>query len=86
MTLINESAATIIFYGDDLDPAEISKRLGRQPTSSIRKGEPRSRAYEKTARTGRWLLSAKNREPADLDGQINDLLDSLTDDLLVWSS
>lgn len=86
MPLISESAATICFYGDDLDPAQISEQLGGQPSFVIRKGEPRKSRREKIARTGRWMLSAENREPADLNGQINELFDSLTDDLLVWSS
>jgi hypothetical protein len=38
------------------------------------------------ARTGAWHLSATDREPEDLDGQVNELLSKLTDDLTVWTS
>ncbi|MDQ0839238.1 hypothetical protein QFZ54_003022 [Sphingomonas faeni] len=31
-------------------------------------------------------MVAERREPADLDGQINDLLDGLSDDCSVWRS
>lgn len=88
MGALHESAAMIGFYGDDLDPLEISEGLGGQPTVGVRKGAswltPSGR--EKVAPTGSWRLNADNREPADLNGQINELLDGLTSDLAVWRS
>ncbi len=76
------------FYGDDLDPVEITAGLGSQPTASIRKGvswvTPSGR--QKIAPTGSWRLNASDREPADLDGQINELLNGLSNDLTVWRS
>jgi hypothetical protein len=41
---------------------------------------------QKTARTGVWLLKIGDREPADIDWQINALLDELSDDLPSWCS
>ncbi|WP_448539076.1 DUF4279 domain-containing protein [Sphingobium yanoikuyae] len=85
---LHRSAAMLGFYGDDLDPVEITAGLGAQPTVGIRKGAswvtPSGR--EKIAPTGSWRLKAGDREPADLDGQINELLDGLSNDLAVWRS
>jgi hypothetical protein len=86
MPLVRKSSATIGFYGDDLDPSDITARLGRTPNFEVRKGDERANRREKIARTGRWLLSVEDREPADLDGQINELLDGLSDDLTIWRS
>ena len=86
MPLVERSSATIGFYGDDLNPSEITERLGRAPTFEARKGDERASRSGRFAQTGVWLLEAEGREPADLNGQINDLLDSLTGDLSIWRS
>jgi len=88
MGILHKSEALIGFYGDDLDPAEISARLGAEPTVGVRKGGlwATSMGTQKTAQTGSWRLEAECREPADLDGQINDLLDGLGVDLTAWRS
>jgi hypothetical protein len=88
MGSLHKSAASLGFYGDDLDPAQITARLGGEPSIGVRKGESwlTSRGAEKIARTGSWRLKAERREPADLDNQINDLLDGLTDELTAWQS
>jgi hypothetical protein len=41
---------------------------------------------DKSASTGAWLLEIEDQEPADLDVQINGLLDKLSDDLPSWRS
>lgn len=41
---------------------------------------------DKTARTGSWRLLADRRSPADLDGQIRQLLSAMNDDLEAWKS
>lgn len=38
----------------------------------------------RTARTGGWRLRAKRREPSDLDAQISEILDQLTDERRIW--
>lgn len=76
------------FYGDDLDPVEITAGLGVQPTVGMRKGvswaTPSGR--QKIALTGFWRLNTGDCEPADLNGQINELLNGLSSDLTVWRS
>lgn len=85
MSSLHKSAASIGFYGDDLDPSKITKGLG-EPTVGVQKGSNwlTQKGAEKVARTGFWRLAAEYCEPADLDGQINTLLDQLSNDLPAW--
>lgn len=50
--------------GDDLDPEEISRQLGIEPSHSHRKGEPHigrsGYDYEKPWSTGVWLVSSED--------------------------
>lgn len=87
MGRLESSQASIGFYGDDLDPLEITIALG-EPTVAVGKGEAWANEHgtERTAKTGSWRLVAETREPAELDRQINDLLSRLNDDLGAWRS
>ena len=86
MGALYKSAASIGFYGDDLDPAEITIALGAEPTVGVRKGGRwfTDSGTEKIATRGSWRMVAERREPGDLDGQINSLLDGLSDDFEAW--
>ena len=88
MGILHKSAASIGFFGDDLDPAKITKALGAVPTVGVHKGGlwRTKTGAEKVAARGSWRVEAERREPGDLDGQINDLLDRLSDDLPAWRS
>jgi hypothetical protein len=86
MTELNKTAASLRFFGDDLDPEEITRRLGGQPTVGVRKGGIwlTSLGREKTAYKGQWRLTVERRSPGDLDGQVAELFAPLTTDLAVW--
>lgn len=89
MSELNESAASLRFFGDDLDPDEVTQLLGHAPSNSERVGEMIVRAatkHKRIAQTGGWRLSAERRKPGDLDAQISGLLDLLTDDIAIWSN
>lgn len=83
---LHKTAASLRFFGDDLDPDEITARLGVAPTVGVRKGGTwrTANGVSKPARTGSWRLHGTSRQPGDLDGQIVELLGTLTDDLSVW--
>ena len=72
------SAVLLSFFGDDLDPLEITTCLGVEPTVGVRKGGVwhTTRGTEKVAQTGSWRLLANDCEPADLNDQIKRLLSS----------
>ncbi len=87
MSAFETSTATIRFFGDSLDPDEITIRLGCSPSNSARIGEEsvgKKTGQRLTAKTGRWLLSSPDKKPANLDVQIQELLAQLTSDLSVW--
>lgn len=81
------STATLRFFGDHLNPEEITASLGCSPTRSARKGDVsvgRVTGQERTAKTGSWLLSAQEQKPAKLDLQITEIFARLTTELDVW--
>ncbi len=83
---VRRSEAGLRFFGDDLNPDEISKLLGSDPTVSWRKGDVLigHNITPRTAKTGSWRLSAKRREPEDLEAQILELLAALSQDMAIW--
>lgn len=79
---VGTTVATLRFYGDDLDPDEITRLLGGPPTHWARVGDEVSSGM--VATQGSWRLQAPSRSPEDLDQQIADLFSSLTGDAAVW--
>jgi len=87
MAVLSGSAASLRFFGDDLDPDELTRMLGGQPTKSERKGEEiigKVTGQKRIARSGGWRLSAERRKPGDFDAQISEILDQLTDNTDIW--
>jgi hypothetical protein len=93
----NHSLVTLRIFGDELDPAPVSKLMVCAPTRCHRKGElitnkdgkpywnEHTQRYS-TRKTGLWSVEAQRHEPADLEAQINEILDRLTADLGDWES
>ncbi|MFQ6548343.1 DUF4279 domain-containing protein [Aestuariibius sp. 2305UL40-4] len=87
MAVLSESRASLRFFGDDLDPDQLTGLLGCPPTKSERKGEEivaKVTGQRRIARSGGWRLQAERREPGDFDAQISEILDQLTEDMDVW--
>ena len=85
---ISRTKASLRFFGDQLDPDEITRVLGKVPTIAEKKGQAyrrRSDGRKRVARVGTWRLRANTRAPGDLSGQIEDILLGMTDDLEVWA-
>lgn len=88
MARVHRTVVSIGFYGDDLDPTELTTRLGAPPTRSFRQGDnlARETGVVRPARTGAWILEAQGAEWDDLGSQISGALGGLTDDLSVWTN
>ena len=89
MAHVQKSVVTLRIGGDDLVPDEITKFLGSSPTAAETKGEKivgRKTGHVRIAKMGSWRLHAKDREPEDMDGQIQELLGQVTSDLTIWKS
>lgn len=86
MARIAHSTASLRFFGDDLDPDDLTEKLAAPPTKSARKGDLRSGQSDRQyiERTGSWRLKASDAKPGDLDVQIQGIFASLTTDLSVW--
>jgi len=88
MTLADHSAACLRFFGDDLEPGEITRLLGADPDRSERRGDERvgKSGHVYVAKRGNWRLRATRREPEALEEQVTELLGRLTQDLSVWAA
>ncbi len=85
MAELHESVAGLRVVGDDLDPDEITRLIGRTPDLARRKDEIiHAAGRQRVARTGTWLVNTDSSAPGDLDRQVDELLDGSTDDLAVW--
>ncbi|MEG3148690.1 DUF4279 domain-containing protein [Sphingomonas sp. ZT3P38] len=86
MAKIYQTAMCLRFFGDDLDPDEITVRLGCPPSVGMKKGTTwiTKSGAERIARTGSWRLKATDRQPGDFDSQIGQILEGLSNDLAVW--
>lgn len=87
MGIAEHSIVSFRIFGDDLVPSEVTTILGCEPTKAYAKGDVRigsktsNRYVEKT---GRWSLSAIDRQPEDIPAQISEVLGKLTKDPQVW--
>jgi hypothetical protein len=84
---LHEAVATLRVSRTDLDPDDVSRLLGMQPTYSQREArDPVSSAAvpPQAIRRGLWRLKAQATETADIDHQVSALLSQLTQDLSVW--
>lgn len=88
MPTISESTLALRFLGDDLDPSEISTKLGVTPTIGLAKGEryQTPNGTERASRTGMWHRATAWCRPADLDQQIAEVLAGTSQDMAVWNA
>jgi len=86
---VDEYHISLRFFGEALDPDEITRQLGQQPTSTCRKGDVtvgKNTKAERIEPRGKWLLKAPIQPGANFEDQITTLLATLTPDLAVWRS
>jgi Domain of unknown function (DUF4279) len=88
MPVLQRAVATLRIVGDELEPEEVTRLLGCQPTDAARRGEARIGKHTRgptIARTGVWRLEATPTEPEDLGAQVLELTSKLTSDLGIWT-
>ena len=84
---LDRSAAALRIFGDDLIPEDISKILCAKPSKSFRKGDKetgRVTGKIRTHKTGGWILSVERRHPENLEEQIFEILNQLSQELSAW--
>ena len=87
MAALYRTAASLRVFGDDLEPEEVSRLLGCEPSAWERRGQRIIGGFTgnvRIATTGSWRLSAVKRVPGNLDAQIDELLSKVSQDLGVW--
>lgn len=88
MADMHETAVSLRFHGDELDPEKLSRELGGVPTTCARKGALQTMPNEReiTARTGCWILSVPRERPGDVEKQIGAIFSALSNDRDAWKS
>ncbi len=89
MAHLNESKVTLRISGDLLDPDEITKLLGGVPTLARKKDEiivGKVTGKSRQAKTGQWHISALSRTPEDFNGQVEEILNGLSQDIKIWEN
>ena len=87
MAHLSTSAATLRISSDILIPDEITSQLGCNPTTCQSKGEiiiGKDTGKKRVAKIGLWRLSSTDREPENLDSQVAEILNKLTNDIDIW--
>lgn len=84
MARVGKLVASLRFFGDDLDPDEISRLLACEPTKVIRKGQPVSRRSKNLRKESGWMFDSRMPKSASLDENIADLLSRVSLDEATW--
>jgi hypothetical protein len=87
MGTVSRLTTTLRIFGEDLDPDEITRLLGKEPHTIQRRGQPMrlpSGAEGRILAFSSWSLRADESISGDLDVQVAQILDRTTDDLAVW--
>ncbi|MES2889631.1 MAG: DUF4279 domain-containing protein [Pseudomonadota bacterium] len=85
MTILHRARATLRIMGDDLEPAEVSRLLGVEPSLAYRKGElALVTKRRRPAKLGMWQFQCPPMKPSDFDAQVAMLLSPLTQDMKIW--
>lgn len=81
--VIDESGVTLCVYGENLEPADVTKLLGVKPSQSFKRGYQR-RPGAHPMRHGAWFLEVRGKDPNGPDFQLRKLLMKLPVSEKVW--
>ncbi len=83
---VDSAQVTLRVFGKDVDPNEITRLFGCEPSSSARTGAVLNvNGHTRIVREGYWRLESE-RASTDIEEQIPLLLGRVTDDLGIWRS
>jgi len=83
--LVEKTKVSLALFGGDLDPPEITRMIGREPTHAHRRGEARpGPQYKVPYSSGAWLFSVEVERPEGPDEATERLLDLLPSDERLW--
>ncbi|QFY90034.1 DUF4279 domain-containing protein [Magnetovirga frankeli] len=88
MPQISKSTAALRIIGESVQPDEITKQLGCNPTFSCRKGDTRhtkNKEIRSIYRQGMWRFDAKDESPENLDKQVYYIINRVSSDIEVWN-
>ncbi|WP_411825403.1 DUF4279 domain-containing protein [Luteolibacter sp. AS25] len=89
MACLHQSAIALRIVGDDLVPSDITDLLGATPDYSCAKGDTvvsKKTGKTRTLKSGMWQLKTQDCQPENINGQIREILERLTDDMAIWES
>jgi hypothetical protein len=81
---VDETRISLALYGTELEPADITRVLKVEPSSSRRRGDARPSKSAVPYKTGAWFLSAESRAPDGPESLIASVLDRLPSDETLW--
>lgn len=81
--LVDETGICLAIYGPDLEPDEVTAKMGCEPTSAHRRGDrrPDSNPYD----AGAWLLKERGEAPNGPEQLIRRLMMKLPVEHAVWA-
>lgn len=80
----DRSVVTVAIYGRDLDPEELTRRIGVMPTESHRRGDVFGKR-KIPHRIGAWMMTAERTAPASVQECLEELLDRVPTTDALWT-
>ena len=84
MAAVGKSTASVRFFGDELDPGELTLLLGCEPSKQYQKGDLVAPRRENRRKFGAWIIAAEDGSPEAIDEQLASIFARTTQDLQVW--
>jgi hypothetical protein len=85
MARIARVKASLRLYGPDLEPSELTQRLGCEPTTHYRKGDRFLRDGRGIRPQGRWSISSSLPEHTSINEHVQHLLGRVSADPAIWN-
>ncbi|MBH8572036.1 DUF4279 domain-containing protein [Nostocaceae cyanobacterium CENA369] len=83
--LVDKTSVCLAIYGEDLNPDEISKHLGCQPTKAHKRGDRKNLNFKYAPYSkGAWILNLKGHAPITAEELVRDLLLRVPREPEIW--